>query len=142
NIAAKSSVGSLTVLRPWFVVTKNLLGADLEVGPYDPDRIGLRASFQILYPAGVMCRPSSTSSSFLGLPSAPSIWGTMSTNVRCGCVAQYCLTSALAPLICSIQGNRRMLGLIEMNTICVCGSAACTLRSNAAKSSAICCGVW
>ena len=40
-------------------------------------------------------------------------------QVRVG--GAYCRTSAFAPLICSIHGNRRMLGLIEMKTICVVG---------------------
>jgi len=48
----------------------------------------------------------------------------MSTNLRCEWVAQYFWTSALALLICSIHGHRRMLGLIEMKMISVAGSAA------------------
>ena len=88
-----------------------------------------------------MCRPSSTSNSFLGFPSAPIICGRMSTNVRFAWVAQYWRTSAFAPLICSIHGHRRVLGLIEMKMICVAGSAAWTFRSKAAKSPAICSGV-
>jgi hypothetical protein len=47
----------------------------------------------------------------------------MSMNARCFSFAQYAFTIAFADLIVSIHFHRRMLGLIEMKMIFVCGSA-------------------